>query len=102
MRKSLKTFLSALLAVVAALLLLSSCNSGGGEVESTASEGTTAAALTDIDLSEYKMIRPSIIASDPLSEVVRMRKTLGEKLGKSVDIFRRRRLPTPGRTVLSA
>ena len=72
--------------LLAALMPLSSCSGGAGQSEGTTEEQTQVAKI-DIDLTEYKIIRPSTMAQDPLQEVVRFRKSIGEKVGEALAIF---------------
>ncbi len=85
MRKRILSLIIAALLSASALILLSACGGQGESGETTPAETTV--GQVEIDLSEYRIIRPNVIGSGPLSEVVRLRKSLGDILGSAVPIF---------------
>jgi hypothetical protein len=75
MANSFKRFLSLLLCAVMFLAAAAGCTpaQNGDEESSTAPD----AGSIDIDLTQYKIIRPVDMATTTLNEVVNFRKTLG-------------------------
>ena len=84
MTNSLKRLLALLLCAVMLLAAASGCTPAqtGGEESSTAPD----AGSIDIDLTQYKIIRPVEMATTTLNEVVNFRKTLNNIYGTSFKI----------------
>ena len=83
MKNSLKRFLAALLCLFM-LASAAACTSSQGDLEESSS--VPSASNLDIDLTQYKIIRPTEMASNTLDEVVKFRKALNAAYGTSFKI----------------